>query len=162
MSGKLTHLDGKGRASMVDVSGKPVTARVARAEGRVRLNAAAFRAFADDRLAKGDAAAVVRLAGIQAAKRTDEWVPLCHAIPLDHLSIELEIDEEARTVHIVAEARARWSTGVEMEALVAVSGACLALYDMTKALDRGITIEQVRLIEKSGGRAGHWKRSGDG
>jgi cyclic pyranopterin phosphate synthase len=101
------------------------------------------------------------LAGIQAAKRTDEWIPLCHAVPLDHVSIEIELIEGERVVRVTAETRANWSTGVEMEALVAVSGACLALYDMTKALDRGITIEGVRLLEKHGGRSGKWQRSID-
>lgn len=158
---KMTHVDGEGRASMVDVGGKSVTARRARAEGYVHLNAEAYRAFVENRLAKGDAAAVVRLAGIQAAKRTHETIPLCHAVPLDHVAVEIEQRDEERIVRITAEARARWTTGVEMEALVAVSGACLALYDMTKALDRGVTINAVRLLEKEGGRSGAWKRSGD-
>ena len=156
--GRLTHVDSTGRARMVDVGSKRPTRRRARAEGEVRFGAAAFRALRENRLAKGDALAVARVAGIQAAKRTDEWIPLCHAIPLDHLAVEIELLEESRTARVTAEARARWTTGVEMEALVAVSASCLALYDMAKALDRGIVIGDVRLVEKQGGRSGRWVR----
>jgi molybdenum cofactor biosynthesis protein MoaC len=157
-SSRLTHVDAAGRAAMIDVGGKRATRRIARAEGRVRFNAKAFRALAGDRLAKGDALAVARLAGIQAAKRTAEWIPLCHSVPLEHLGVEIELEEDERAARVLATASARWSTGVEMEALVAVSAACLALYDMAKGLDRGITIEGVRLLEKQGGRSGSWKR----
>jgi cyclic pyranopterin phosphate synthase len=143
---------------MVDVGAKRATARRAAAEGRVRFNDRAFQALADNRLAKGDALAVARLAGIQAAKRTHEWIPLCHSIPLDHLAVEIELIAPDRCAHVRAEARARWSTGVEMEALVAVTAACLALYDMGKALDRAISIDEVRVVEKSGGRSGRWRR----
>lgn len=144
---------------MVDVSAKRKTRRVAVAEASVRFNAAAFDALAENRLAKGDALAVARLAGLQAAKRTAEWIPLCHVLPLDHLEIEIELAPRDRAARVTARAVTRWTTGVEMEALVAVSAACLALYDMAKALDRGITIEHVRLLEKSGGRSGTWRRS---
>jgi len=157
---KLTHVDAAGRASMVDVSAKRPSRRRAVARGRVLLNATACRRLRENRLAKGDALAVARLAGIQAAKRTDEWIPLCHSIPLDHLEVTLELDAERREVEVTATARARWTTGVEMEALVAVSAACLALYDMAKSVDRGITITDVQLVSKSGGRSGGWTRRG--
>jgi len=101
---------------------------------------------------------VARLAGIQAAKRTAEWVPLCHTVPLDHLDMKIELDPDERTAEVTATATARWTTGVEMEALVAVSAACLTLYDMAKAVDRGIGIGEVRLLSKSGGRSGSWSR----
>jgi cyclic pyranopterin monophosphate synthase len=144
---------------MVDISAKRPTLRRATAQGHVAFNAAAFAALAESRLAKGDALAVARLAGIAAAKRTAEWIPLCHVIPLEHLEVGIELVPEERRARVTAEAVARWPTGVEMEALVAVSAACLALYDMAKALDRGITIEQVLLLKKSGGRSGAWTRA---
>jgi len=153
---KLSHLDDSGRARMVDVGAKTATARRAVARGAVRFNAAAYEQLRDNRLAKGDALSVARLAGIQAAKRTAEWVPLCHVVPLDHLAVEIELDDESRAAVVTATAAARWTTGVEMEALVAVSAACLSLYDMAKAVDRGIRIEEIRLLEKSGGRSGTW------
>ena len=155
---KLTHVDGSGRARMVDVGSKQVTPRKAVAEGRVRLAAEAFEQLRDNRLAKGDALAVARLAGIQAAKRTADWIPLCHSVPLDHVDVEIELAPSDRAAIVTATAAARWTTGVEMEALVAVSAACLALYDMAKAVDRSITIERVRLLSKSGGRSGSWSR----
>jgi cyclic pyranopterin phosphate synthase len=156
---RLSHLDDAGKARMVDVGSKRNSRRRAVAAGRVRFNATAFRRLRENRLAKGDALAVARLAGIQAAKRTAEWIPLCHTVPLDHLDLRIELIDDGRTAEVTAEARARWSTGVEMEALVAVSAACLALYDMAKAVDRGITIEDVRLLAKEGGKSGRWKRS---
>ena len=155
---RLTHVDAAGAARMVDVGAKAVTARRATARARVRFGATSFRLLRDNRLAKGDALAVARLAGIQAGKRTAEWIPLCHAVPLDHLDVRIELKARGRTAEITAEAAARWTTGVEMEALVAVSAAALALYDMAKAADRGITIEEVVLLEKSGGRSGTWRR----
>ncbi len=157
---KLTHLDDEGRARMVDVGDKPVTARRAVAEGTVRFGEEAFRLLAENRLGKGDALTVARLAGIQAAKRTDEWIPLCHTVPLDGVGVELTLLEETRSVRVVAEAATRGATGVEMEALVAVSAACLTLYDMAKAVDRGIEIGAVRLLQKQGGRSGSWTREG--
>ena len=156
---ELSHIDDAGRARMVDVSGKQASARRAVARGRVRFNAEAFTALRDNRLRKGDALAVARLAGVQAAKRTAEWIPLCHLIPLDHVEVEIELDDKDRCAQVTATACARWSTGVEMEALVGVSAACLALYDMAKALDRGITIDQVQLLSKEGGRSGRWTRT---
>lgn len=156
---KLTHTDGTGRARMVDVGDKPATARRAVACGEVRLSeSAAFAALAENRLAKGDAIAVARLAGIQAAKRTAEWIPLCHTVPLDHLDLDIVLDEQRLRATVRAEARARWHTGVEMEALVAVSAACLALYDMVKGLDRKTTITEIGLVEKEGGRSGRFHR----
>jgi len=156
---KLTHLDGSGRARMVDVGEKRTTPRRAVARGRVRLNAEAYEQLRNNRLSKGDALGVARLAGLQAAKRTAEWIPLCHTVPLDHLEVTIELDDASCSARVTAEAAARWTTGVEMEALVAVSAACLALYDMAKAVDRAITIDGVQLVHKSGGRSGTWSRS---
>jgi cyclic pyranopterin phosphate synthase len=145
---------------MVDVGTKRPTRRTAVARGTVSFNATAYRRLKENRLAKGDALAVARLAGLQAAKRTDEWIPLCHQVPLDHLEVEIDLDDSGRTAEVTATATARWTTGVEMEALVAVSAACLALYDMAKAVDRGITLREIGLVEKRGGRSGAWKRGG--
>jgi cyclic pyranopterin phosphate synthase len=156
---KMSHVDSKGRAAMVDVGDKTPTARRAVAEGRVLLDPEAFRALAENRLAKGDALAVARLAGLQAAKRTADWIPLCHTIPLDHVDVRVDLDERERSVRVTAETRARWTTGVEMEALVAASAACLAVYDMTKAIDRGAVIREIRVLEKEGGRSGSWRRA---
>lgn len=157
----LTHLDSAGAARMVDVGAKPVTARRATARARVRLSPAALAAVRGGELAKGDALAVARLAGIQAAKRTAEWIPLCHSLPLDHVGITIELENGSRTkspaLTIVATVRAQARTGVEMEALVAVSAAALALYDMLKALDRAIVIEEVLVVEKQGGKSGTFR-----
>ena len=155
---KLTHVDGRGQARMVDVSSKQATRRSAVARGRLSMNEEAFDALAGNRLAKGDALAVARLAGIQAAKRTADWIPLCHSVPLDQLDLSIELDEVGRRATVTATASARWVTGVEMEALVAVAAACLALYDMAKAIDRGMTIGNIELLRKSGGRSGDWQR----
>jgi len=155
---KLTHIDEQGRAAMVDVGAKRVTRRRAEAEARVRFNREAFEQLAQNKLAKGDALAVARLAGLQAAKRTAEWIPLCHTVPLEHVEVRIELEPHERAAHVVATASARWTTGVEMEALVAASAACLTLYDMAKALDRGIVIEAVQLRSKVGGRSGRWQR----
>ena len=155
---KLTHVDSAGQARMVDVGAKRITRRTAVAEGSVLLGRRAYAALKQNRLAKGDAIGVARLAAIRAAKRTSDWLPLCHAVPLDSVSIEIELDDDERAAILTATAQARWRTGVEMEALVAVSAGALAIYDMAKALDRGITISRIRLLEKSGGRSGNWKR----
>jgi cyclic pyranopterin phosphate synthase len=155
---EMSHLDGEGRARMVDVGEKEATRREAVARGRVQFNDEAFRRLKENRLAKGDAIAIARIAGIQAAKRTAEWIPLCHQIPLDHLEVEIALEDTGQAAVITARASARWTTGVEMEALVAVSAACLALYDMAKAVDRGITIGELRLLEKRGGKSGIWRR----
>lgn len=156
---KLTHLDERGRFHMVDVGEKAVTTRRAVAAGSVAFGAEAFRLLAADKLAKGDALAVARLAGIQAGKRTPEWIPLCHTVPLTRLDVDIALDRGKRRARITAVAEARWTTGVEMEALVAVAGAALALYDMAKGVDRGIVIEEIALVEKSGGRSGTWRRA---
>ena len=155
---RLGHLDERGEARMVNVGGKRTTRRRAVARGRVRLGAKAFRLLASNRLAKGDALAVARIAAIQAAKRTGEWIPLCHTVPLDLLDVEIELDPKAREAIVTAAAAARWVTGVEMEALVAVSAACLTLYDMTKGVDRASAIREIVLLEKSGGRSGRFRR----
>jgi len=158
--GRLSHLDASGRAQMVDVGGKRRTRRRAVARGRVLFNREAFTRLKDDRLAKGDALSVARLAGIQAAKRTADWIPLCHSIPLEHVEVAIELVEAERAAVITASASATWTTGVEMEALVAASAAALTLYDMAKAVDRGIVIDEVVLMSKDGGRSGGWRRRG--
>jgi len=159
---KLTHVDSTGRAKVVDVGAKPRTARRAIARGRVRFGAEAFRLLRENRLAKGDALTVARLAGIQSAKRASDWIPLCHPIPLEGIRVDVELKVAARVAEVTAEASTRWSTGVEMEALCAVGAACLTLYDMAKAVDRGIVVERIELVEKSGGRSGRWRRAKSG
>jgi cyclic pyranopterin phosphate synthase len=154
---KLSHLDRTGSAHMVDVSAKPATARVAKAEGRVVMSAEAFRALIAGEAKKGDVLGTARLAGIMAAKRTAELIPLCHALPLSKIAVDFAPDETSRSVTITAEARTVAQTGVEMEALTAVSVAALTLYDMLKAVDKGMRIEGIRLIEKSGGKSGRHK-----
>lgn len=157
---RMTHLDRRGRARMVDIQAKPVTQREAMASGTLRLNAAAFRALRSQSLSKGDALALARVAGIAAAKRTAFLIPLCHFVPLDHVGIDIGFVPAKRLVRIDATARARFGTGVEMEALVAASAALLTLYDMAKSLDRGMVIGPIRLIRKSGGRSGLYQRGG--
>jgi cyclic pyranopterin phosphate synthase len=143
---------------MVDVSQKPLTTREAVAEGRVILSPEAFRLLRRNRLGKGDALGVARLAGIQAAKRTPEWIPLCHVVPLTSAHVEFAFEPARKAVRITSKAAAHWSTGVEMEALTAVAAAALTLYDMCKAVDRGIRIEGIRLTLKTGGRSGTFKK----
>ncbi len=154
-----THLDRQGRANMVDVSGKPPTLREAVAAGSIRMSREAFRAIRSRRAAKGDAVALARVAGIAAAKRTSDLVPLCHTIPLEHVGLDIRFAKDGRTIEVTATARARWSTGVEMEALVAATISLLTLYDMAKAIDRGMTLQSVRLLRKSGGRSGEYVRA---
>lgn len=149
--GKLTHLDAEGAARMVDVGAKPDSERVAVAEGRVLMQPETLRLIREGALRKGDALTVARIAGIMAAKRTSEWIPLCHPLALTHLDVELALDEAESCVRIKATARTIGKTGVEMEALTAVSAAALTIYDMAKAVDRGMTISGVRLLEKRGG-----------
>jgi cyclic pyranopterin phosphate synthase len=158
LRGSLLHLDSRGRARMVDVGGKASTRRRAVARGRVRLNETAFGALAAGKLSKGDALAVARLAGILAAKKTSEIVPLAHPVALDAVSVECELTTGSREVIVTATASTAARTGVEMEALTAVAGACLALYDMAKSLDRSIEICEIVLIEKTGGRSGTYRR----
>jgi cyclic pyranopterin phosphate synthase len=143
---------------MVDVGGKRVTRRTAVARGVVSMGRPAFEALAGGLLAKGDALAVARLAGIQAAKRTSEIIPLCHPLALESVEVDVALDAPRREAVVTATARITGKTGVEMEALTAVSAACLALYDMIKALDRGAVIREIVLREKSGGRSGDYTR----
>lgn len=154
---ELSHFDARGASRMVDVGGKEVTVREARASGRVRLRAETVQLARDRKLAKGDVIEVARLAGIMAAKRTAELIPLCHPLPLDAVEVSFHFPDP-QTVAIEAVARATARTGVEMEALVAVSAVALTIYDMCKSVDRAIVIEQIRLEEKSGGRSGHFAR----
>jgi cyclic pyranopterin phosphate synthase len=161
VSGELSHLDAQGRARMVDVSEKPVTQRVCVARGEVRMAPETLARVAAGSLPKGDVLATARIAAIQAAKRTDEWIPLCHALPLDAIEVELLPDPAGARVKIEARVVVHARTGCEMEALVAVSAAGLTLYDMCKAIDRGITLENVRLVRKSGGKSGDWARAGE-
>ena len=146
---------------MVDVSGKEPTRRTARASGEIRMSPTALAAIAGGELPKGDALAVARVAGIQAAKRTSDLVPLCHPLPIDHVSIELEADETLPGVRARSEIVVTARTGAEMEALAAVAGALLSLYDMAKSLDRGMTIGEIRLESKEGGRSGAWMRGSE-
>jgi len=157
---RLSHVDGKGRARMVDVGAKAVTARRAAAEGLITMSRAAFELVRANRAAKGDVLAVAELAGVTAAKRTAELIPLAHPLPLEHVAVTAELDPALPGVRVRAETRVAARTGVEMEALTACAVALLAVYDMVKAADRGMVIGEVRLVEKSGGRSGAWKRKG--
>lgn len=162
MSGsRLSHLDARGHARMVDVGAKPVTERVCVARGEVRMAAETLETLARGGAPKGDVFATARIAGIQAAKRTADWIPLAHPLPLEQVEVELVADASRRAVRVEATVRAHARTGVEMEALVAVSAAALTVYDMAKALDRGMTLEAVRLVSKTGGKSGAWSRPGE-
>ena len=158
----LSHIDERGRARMVDVGGKDETERVARAEATVRMAAETLAVIEDEAVPKGDVIATARLAGIMAAKRTHELIPLCHQLNLSAVSVELEADHALPGLRVTAEARLHGRTGVEMEALVAASVAALTIYDMCKAIDRGMEVTGVRLLEKSGGRSGTWRREEQG
>lgn len=153
----LTHFDEHGDARMVDVGEKPITTRVAKASGRVEMRAETLQRIRDGQVAKGDVLAVSRLAGIMAAKRTAELIPLCHALPLDAVEVTFGFEGDT-TLTITAVAKATARTGVEMEALTAVSVAALTIYDMCKAVDKQMTIGAIRLEEKSGGRSGQFMR----
>jgi cyclic pyranopterin monophosphate synthase len=157
MSDDLTHFDESGASRMVDVGAKPVTERVARASGCVRMLPATLARIQQRGLAKGDVLEVARLAAIMAAKRTSDLIPLCHPLPLDAVSVDFTFPDD-RSVAVSAEVRVTARTGVEMEALVAVSAATLTIYDMCKAIDRGMVIERIQLDEKSGGKSGHFQR----
>jgi len=161
VGGELSHLDAKGRARMLDVSEKPVTRRACVARGEVRMAPETLARISAGSLPKGDVLATARLAAIQAAKRTDEWIPLCHTLPLDSIEVDLLPDPAGSRVRIEARVSVHARTGVEMEAMVAVAAAGLTIYDMCKAIDRGITLEGVRLVRKSGGKTGDWTRSGE-
>jgi cyclic pyranopterin phosphate synthase len=157
----LTHIDDRGRARMVDVGGKDETERRARAEAFVHMAPETLTLIEDESVPKGDVVAAARLAGIMAAKRTHELIPLCHPLALSAVEVEIEKDATLPGLRIVTEVRLRGRTGVEMEALVAASVAALTVYDMCKAVDRGMEVTQVRLLEKSGGRSGEWRREAD-
>ncbi len=153
----LTHVDARGEARMVDVGAKAPTARFAAAEGAVRMSAAAYALVAENALAKGDALAVARVAGLMAAKRTAELIPLCHPVPLTHADVALALDAELPGVRVRATAATVAGTGVEMEALTAALVAMLAVYDMVKGVDRATELVSARVVEKRGGRSGHWR-----
>ena len=158
---RLTHLDSRGRIRMVDVGEKPVTRREAIARGDVRMAPATLEAIVGGKLKKGEALAAARIAGIMAAKRTHEMIPLCHQIPLEVVEVEFRPDRAASTLEIQARAVTDARTGVEMEALVAVSAAALTIYDMAKAIDRAMEIGAIRLVAKRGGRSGDFVRPGE-
>ena len=159
MKRRISHLGAEGAPRMVDVSTKRVSARVARAAATVRFDVDVLETLMDAGGPKGDAFVTARLAGIAAAKRTPDLIPLCHPIPLDRVDIELEVNRDAGTVRITAEVAATARTGVEMEALTSASVAALTLYDMAKALQRDVVIERIELLSKSGGRSGSWTRT---
>ena len=156
---KLTHLDEAGHAHMIDVSGKSDTDRMATATAIVKLTEAAMDVLLGGNLKKGDALAVARIAGIMAAKKTSELIPLCHPLPITKVSVDLEPDRATQQVLVTATVKTRGQTGVEMEALTAASTAALTLYDMMKAVDKGLTITSIQLEEKQGGKSGIWRRS---
>ena len=153
---ELTHVDKEGRARMVDVTEKPETARMARAEAFVEMSAATVKLLREHALPKGNPLEVARIAGIQAGKKTSELIPLCHPLALTHLDVSIEVIDAGARIEAVARTKAE--TGVEMEAMTAASVAALTLYDMCKAVEKGISIGPVRLLEKSGGKSGHFRR----
>ena len=155
-SQKLTHVDSRGRSRMVDVTNKVQTQRIARAEAMVDMTPATVKLLRDNKLPKGNALEVARIAGIQAAKQTSGLIPLCHPLPLTHVDVSIEIIRTGARIESTATTKAE--TGVEMEALMAASLAALALYDMCKAVEKGISIGPIRLLEKAGGKSGHWVR----
>jgi len=154
--GKLTHFDARGQARMVDVAGKDVTQRIARAAGRIRMRPATLRRIAAGAASKGDVLGVARIAAIQAAKRTADLIPLCHPLALTHVAVDFTLERKAGAVRCEATVATTGRTGVEMEALTAVAAGLLTIYDMCKAVDRGMQFERIRLLEKKGGRSGHW------
>ena len=153
---KLTHMDSEGRSRMVDVTSKEATRRVARAEAFVSMSAGTLKLLKSNALPKGSPMETARIAGIQAAKKTSELIPLCHPLPLTHVDVSIAVARGG--VHLESTASTKAETGVEMEALTAVTVAALTLYDMCKAVEKGITIDAIRLLEKSGGKSGHWVR----
>lgn len=154
----LTHIDEHGKASMVDVSDKPMTCREARAFARISMQPETLRHIVNNSLKKGDVLAVARIAGIQAAKKCADLIPLCHPLALTKVAVEFEVDEALNCVDILSYCKLTGQTGVEMEALTAASVAALTIYDMCKAVDMNMVIEQICLLEKSGGRRGHYQR----
>ena len=157
MSNQLTHLDERGHAAMVDVGDKAVTTRTAVAQGTVQMQPATLAAIRDGAVPKGDVLAAARIAGIMAAKRTPDLIPLCHTLLLTKVAVDFTIDEPSSQVWITATVRCRGQTGVEMEALTAVSVAALTIYDMAKALEKTMVIGEIRLLEKQGGKSGDWQ-----
>ena len=157
---KLSHLNERGEARMVDVSDKAVTHRAARAEGFVGMTAETLALVETGSAKKGDVLATARIAGIMGAKRCSELIPLCHPLPVTKATVDFEISHDPVGIHVAAEVRCTGQTGVEMEALTAVSVACLTIYDMIKAVERGVRIEGIHLVEKKGGKSGHY-RAGD-
>jgi cyclic pyranopterin monophosphate synthase len=157
---KLTHLSASGQAHMVDVSAKPATERVAVAEGRVLMQGKTLDLVTSGNAKKGDVLGAARIAGIMAAKRTHELIPLCHPLALSQVEVDVTPDAKLPGVTVTARVKVSGQTGVEMEALTAVSVACLTIYDMVKAVERGMRIEGIRLVEKSGGRSGHYRARG--
>lgn len=156
---KLSHVDAEGRVEMVDVGGKPDTERIAVAQGEVRMKPETLRLIAEGQAAKGDVLTTAQVAGIMAAKRTPTLIPLCHPLPLTKVDVRFEIDEDRSRIGITATARCTGKTGVEMEALTAVSVAALTIYDMAKAAEKTMSIGGIRLVRKSGGKSGEWRRS---
>ena len=154
---ELTHFDAQGHAHMVDVSSKPVTARVAVARGAVKMTAQTLALITEGRAKKGDVLGVARLAGIMAAKKTADLIPLCHPLPITSVSIELRADPDLPGIEVVATVKTGGQTGVEMEALTAVSVACLTIYDMVKAVEKSMSVEGIRLILKDGGKSGRYE-----
>jgi len=161
MGDGLTHLDEQGRARMVNVGEKAVTHRVCVARCDVHMAPSTLQRIVEGRVAKGDVFATARIAGIQAAKRTGEWIPLAHPMPIDAVEVVLEPAEDGRTLRVEARVEAHWRTGVEMEALVAATAAALTVYDMCKAVDREMVVDRVRLVAKRGGKSGSFVRSGE-
>jgi cyclic pyranopterin phosphate synthase len=158
MTARLSHLNDKGEARMVDVSAKDVTSRTARAEGFVAMAPATLELILAGKAPKGDVLATARVAGIMAAKRTHELIPLCHALPLSEVTVDFEPSRDPLGLRVEATAKIDAKTGVEMEALTAVSIACLTIYDMVKAVDRAVSFSGIRLLEKTGGRSGTFRR----
>ena len=157
----LTHLDADGRARMVDVGAKPETDRVATARALVRMTPQTAAAVAAGDAPKGDVIGTARLAAIQAAKRTDQWIPLCHTLPLNAVDVDIDVDPAAGTVIVTVTTRVYARTGVEMEAMVGCAAGALTIYDMVKAIDRGMTIEAIQVERKDGGQSGSWLRGED-
>ena len=158
---KLTHFDASGQAHMVNVGDKAETKRIAIASGSIRMQAETLAAIEAGDAKKGDVLGIARIAAIQGSKRTAELIPLCHPIPLTKVGVEFRIDRPALTVHCQVTAETVGRTGVEMEALTAASVALLTIYDMCKAMDRGMVISDIRLLEKLGGKSGHWQANGN-
>ena len=161
MGHELTHLDAKGRARMVNVGEKAITHRKSIARCEVAMSPQTLSRITSDSVPKGDVLATARIAGIQAAKRTDQWIPLAHPLPIDSVEVHLSPDEAASVVRIEARVETHWKTGVEMEALVAASAAGLTIYDMCKAIDREMSVQNLRLVLKTGGKSGDFVRAGE-